>query len=69
MESKEKVMDKKWYQSKTLWTNTVILVLAIVSALTEFFVGFGWSTEVLVSITAVANIALRFLTEKSIKVL
>jgi len=62
-------MDKKWYQSKTLWTNTVILVLAIVSALTEYFVGFGWSTEVLVSITAVANIALRFLTEKSIKVL
>jgi len=62
-------MDKKWYQSKTLWTNVVILVIAVVSALTEFFVGFGWSTEVLVSVTAFANIVLRFLTEKPIKVL
>ena len=64
--NREYVMTKKWWQSKVIWTNVVILLIAVVSALTEFFIGVGWSTEVLISITAIANVALRFLTETKI---
>ena len=41
---------------------------AVLAAVTECFTGMGWSTEVVVGLTAFTNLVLRFATNQPIKV-
>jgi len=55
---------KKWWQSKTLWFNAVTVVVYIAQNLS----GVSWvSSEVLLTILAVGNGILRWMTTKGIK--
>lgn len=53
---------KKWYTSKTLYTN----LIGIVGVFTAQFMGYEISAETAVSILAGINMVLRFITKKEI---
>ena len=61
-------MDKKIWQSKTFWANVVALVAALLPPVRDLLTQMGWSTEIVVSLIAVVNIVLRFVTKQPIKV-
>jgi hypothetical protein len=66
-------MEKKWYQSKTLWFNVAFGVLAVGTAALNHF-GYadfqpGNDIVTLVSaIVAIVNVVLRFVTDKKLTV-
>lgn len=62
------MMDKKIWQSKTFWANVVALVAALLPPVRDLLTQMGWSTEIVVSLIAVVNIVLRFVTKQPIKV-
>jgi hypothetical protein len=54
---------KKWYQSKTLWTN----ISAVVAALSAHFTGQAdLSTTITAVVLSVVNIVLRLITREPI---
>ena len=65
MEKTVVAVNKKWYQSKTLWVNVVAIVIVGVQSLagTSFV-----PTQIQVAIMAVLNIILRALTKTNITV-
>jgi len=63
-------MDKKWYQSKTLWFNAVAFILAVgIPVLGQFGFTGELSPELgifVVPVIALVNLVLRFLTKEPI---
>lgn len=64
-------MKKKYYHSKTIWINFLILVLSLFDA--QFFEAIGLNdhqitilTSVIIKVVAVGNIALRLFTNAPI---
>lgn len=53
---------KKWYSSKTLWVNTLLVVGGILTSLAEVV-----SSGTAISIVGIANIILRVLTKTQLK--
>lgn len=49
---------KKWYQSKTVWTNVALLAGAIITALTQ-----EYATAGVLTVASVANITLRVVSK------
>ena len=57
------VAAKKWYASKVLWTNIVVLLITLVTtAITQKII----APEIGAAVLGVANIILRFLTNQPI---
>jgi len=57
-------MEKKWYQSWTIWFNIIMLVLDFVNQLAQFI---PMPAGVITAIGSIANILLRFKTITPIK--
>lgn len=55
---------KKWWQSKTVWVNVVVLALAIVGVFLDYKV---FDERILAIVAAVLNVVLRFITTDAIK--
>lgn len=55
--------DKKWYQSKILWVN----LLVIMAVMTERIYGFNLTGEDQLGILAVVNLILRLITNQGLK--
>mgnify|MGYP001574484141 CR=1 FL=1 len=56
---------KKWYTSKTIWFNVITTILGLVAELSNTF-PVSDHPKLWISIVAVGNIILRFLTTQSI---
>ena len=57
------VAAKKWWMSKTLWTNVVILLITLITtAITQKLI----APEIGAAVLGIANIILRFLTNQPI---
>ena len=56
--------EKKWWQSKTLWVNALMFILAI--AQTDLILSFNLSPEVIAGVITAVNFILRFLTSQPI---
>ena len=56
---------KKWYQSKTIWTNVIMGALAIISQVSNVF-PIASHPQAWVLTTSVLNIILRFMTSQPI---
>lgn len=57
-------MNKKWWQSKTIWANVLIAVAVIIQAAT----GVQWlSLEVQGAIIVLVNLILRLVTKKGLE--
>ena len=55
-------MEKKWFQSKTLWTNALVIAGAVLTDLANIL-----GTEGTLSLVAVVNIVLRVVTKTALK--
>jgi len=58
-------MEKKWYLSKTLWFNTLSIVLGTVEIVNGYY---PVPVELLALGTGMINLLLRFLTTKKVTV-
>ena len=58
---------KKWYQSKTIITNILMLIITLGGEATNIFPA-SKNPQVYASIVAVANILLRFMTTQQIEI-
>ena len=63
---------KPWYTSRTVWFNAIILILTValyvLQGAMSGAISLPVSTEVLVFITGVVNLVLRFVTSQPLKV-
>ena len=58
---------KKWYESKTLWVNVIVVALAALTALTnQGDLPAEWEA-IVAAVIAVLNIGLRFVTNRPIE--
>lgn len=62
----KKVIEKEWYQSKTIWFNLLSAVVSLAVALQAFPVP-EWFLGVLGIVVTGGNFALRFLTNTGIR--
>ena len=59
---KQKQQFKEWYKSKTLWVNIFAFVVAVLTGITNLA-----NTGQAITLMAVTNIFLRFITKHEIK--
>jgi len=58
---------KKWYTSKTVWVNALVIIGALVSVIQEWLVAGDFSPIGMTFLaTGIINLALRFVTSESI---
>jgi hypothetical protein len=61
-------VEKKWWLSKTLWLNALILLLAVLEPVRAFVVEMGWDGAPIVASIAILNKLVRiFGTESKIE--
>lgn len=59
---------KKWYTSKTVWVNALVIVASLSEVLREWLMAGDFSAVgATVLVTGVVNLALRFITSESIQ--
>jgi hypothetical protein len=59
---------KKWYTSKTVWINSLVIVASLSEVLREWLMAGDFSAVgATVLVTGVVNLALRFVTSESIQ--
>lgn len=56
-------MMKRWYQSKTLWANVVVVLGVVLQLVTNTSI---IDTDIQVATVAVINVALRLITSKGL---
>jgi len=61
------MMDKKWYESKTIWFNVLAIVVLVVKTIWPEFADFDIDPGIASGIVVLVNLALRFVTELPIK--
>jgi hypothetical protein len=61
---------KKWYQSKTVWINALVLIVGVLGYLMghELIVDNADWVAILIAIQGAANVVLRFISYKPINV-
>lgn len=62
----EKMESKRWFQSKTLWTNTLIGIAGVIVSLTQDGGLNPKAVGILTTVGGVVNIILRIITDKPI---
>lgn len=55
---------KQWWQSKTVWVNVVLFLIAVIGVFVDFQV---FDQRILTIVAAVLNVVLRFITNAPIR--
>jgi hypothetical protein len=55
---------KQWWQSKTVWVNVVLFLIAVIGVFVDFQV---FDQRILAIVAAVLNVVLRFITNTPIR--
>jgi len=58
----KKIVEKKWYQSKTLWTNALLIAIGIAQ-----FVSGELAAGSVITVAGILNAVLRTISDKKIK--
>lgn len=57
---------KPWYTSLTIWANIIIIAVAVLTAPEVLNLFPAWAEPAILAVTAILNIALRFITGEPI---
>jgi len=62
----KKVTTKKWYMSRTLWINGLMVIAAVLLLATKELTLSSQSTEIILFLWGIANILLRAITKDKV---